>query len=183
MTLFQSIFLGIIQGLTEFIPVSSSAHLVLVPYLLKWQIPANVAFAFDVWVQVATLFGVFIYFWKDLVGIIRAFFTCLWQRQPFGDPVARLGWYLILATIPAGLLGLGIKQIVEKTFSSPVATAFFLLVTAGLLLIAERIGKRDRGFESINWKDALRMGIFQGIAIFPGVSRSGSTITGGMSAD
>jgi undecaprenyl-diphosphatase len=183
MTIIQSILLGIIQGLTEFLPVSSSGHLVLAPYLLNWNIPAAQAFVFDVLVQVATLAGVFAYFWRDLATIIRCFFTGLKNRRPFETQEARLGWYLILATIPAGLFGLLVKDAIEAAFSSPVATAVSLLVTAGLLTAGERIGRKNRSLEVLTWKDALWMGGFQALSVFPGVSRSGSTITGGMARD
>jgi undecaprenyl-diphosphatase len=183
MSLLQSLLLGIIQGLTEFLPISSSAHLVIIPYLFNWQIPAQEAFVFDVLVQVATLVGVIAYFWSDLIAIASAFLRGLWQRQPFADPQARVGWYLILATLPAGLVGLALKDLVEQAFSNPTGAAGFLLLTAGLLLVAERVGKRQRGVEEINWKDALWMGVAQALSIFPGVSRSGATITGGMLRD
>lgn len=183
MTLLQSIILGIVQGLTEFIPVSSSAHLVIVPFLFGWQIPANDAFVFDVLVQVATLLAVLIYFWKDIWAIIKAFLQGLLRGRPFEDQLSRLGWLIILATIPAGIAGLLLKNLVESAFNSPTATALFLFVTAGLLIVAERVGKRTRSLEVMNWKDALWIGLFQAIAIFPGVSRSGATITGGMTRD
>jgi undecaprenyl-diphosphatase len=183
MTLFQSILLGIVQGLTEFLPVSSSGHLVVVPHLLGWQIPAQDAFVFDVLVQVATLLAVIAYFWNDLVAILRAFLIGLWHREPFKDPMARLGWLIILATIPAGAIGFLLKNDVENAFNNPTATGFFLLGTAILLLAAERIGKRTVSLEKITWKDAIWIGFFQAMAIFPGVSRSGATITGGMTRD
>ncbi len=180
MTLFQSILLGIIQGLTEFIPVSSSAHLVLAPYLFGWKIPAQEAFVFDVLVQLGTLLAVIIYFRRDLLRIIRAFITGLLNRRPFADPESRLGWYLILATIPAGILGILIKDQVEQAFGSPVATAVLLMVTALLLILAEVVGRRILPFECITWKDSLWIGVAQAISIFPGISRSGATIAGGM---
>lgn len=180
MTIFQSILLGIIQGITEFLPISSSAHLVIIPYVLNWDIPASQAFVFDVLVQVATLVAVFAYFWHDLVNIVKAFFQGLIKKTPFATPEARLGWLLLLATVPAGLGGLLLKDLVERVFDSPQITALFLFGTAGLLVIAEKVGKRNRELESLNWKDALWIGVFQAIAIFPGVSRSGATITGGM---
>jgi undecaprenyl-diphosphatase len=183
MTLLQSILLGIVQGLTEFIPVSSSAHLVIVPYLFGWQIPAAEAFIFDVLVQVATLAAVIVYFWQDLWSILRAWVSGLLHRAPFQDAQARLGWYLILASVPAGVFGLLVKDAVESAFASPVATALALFVTAGLLLAAERLGKRTRPMQSLNWKDALWIGSAQALAIFPGVSRSGATIAGGMGRD
>ena len=183
MTIIQALILGIIQGITEFLPVSSSAHLVIVPFLLKWDIPIEQAFPFDVLVQLGTLAAVIIYFWKDLVHIVRAFILGLINKQPFSDPDSRLGWFLILATIPAGLGGLLLKDQVEKAFNSPLATALFLFVTAFLLIISERIGRRRRNLSDLNWKDALWIGAAQVLAIFPGVSRSGSTIAGGLSRD
>jgi undecaprenyl-diphosphatase len=180
MTLLQAIILGIIQGLTEFLPVSSSAHLVLTPYLLGWKIPPQEAFIFDVLVQVASLVAVIAYFWTDLMTILRAWLAGLLQRKPFTDPQARLGWLLILATIPAGLTGLLIKDLVEQAFASPLATALFLFVTAGMLTAAEYFSRQQREMEQLNWKDALWIGLAQAVAIFPGISRSGATISGGM---
>ncbi len=183
MTIIQSIILGIIQGATEFLPISSSGHLVLVPHLLGWDIPAQDAFVFDVLVQVATLIAVFAYYWNDLIGIVHATVNGIRHKQPFAEPQARLGLYLIIATVPAGLAGLMFSETFERAFGSPRATSFFLLGTAGLLLIAERAGKRSRTSEDIGWKDALWIGAFQILALFPGISRSGATITGGMLKD
>ena len=180
MTIFQAIILGIVQGLTEFLPISSSAHLVITPYLFGWEIPADVAFVFDVLVQVGTLVAVIAYFWKDLLAIVRDALACLRQREPFKLPNARLGWYIIAATLPAVVLGLLVKDLVEQAFNSPTATALFLLVTAFLLIIAERFGKRTRSLEAMGWLDSLIVGAFQALALFPGVSRSGASITGGM---
>ena len=180
MTIFQSILLGIIQGLTEFLPISSSAHLVITPYLFNWQIPVQDAFIFDVLVQLGTLLAVIVYFWKDLYEIIRAVILGLVHRKPFADLKARMGWYLVLATIPALIAGLFFKDLVERAFASPLAAGIFLLGTAALLVTAELVGKRSRVFESVAWLDALLIGIFQVISLLPGISRSGSTISGGM---
>jgi undecaprenyl-diphosphatase len=180
MTLFQSILLGIIQGLTEFLPVSSSGHLVIIPHLFGWIIPPAVAFAFDVLVQVATLVGVFAYFWRDLEKIARATFQALRCKQPFATPEARLGWYVFFATLPAGWVGLVFRNHIIRAFDSALISAAFLLVTAALLLMGERLGKHNRSLESITWKDAIFIGAFQALAVFPGVSRSGATITGAM---
>jgi undecaprenyl-diphosphatase len=180
MSIFQAIILGIVQGLTEYLPISSSAHLVIVPYLLGWTFPADQVFPFDVLVQLGTLLAVIIYFWKDLWIIIKSWVTCLVKRQPFAEQDARMGWYLILATIPAGILGMLLKNQVESIFQNPIGTASFLLVTAVFLIIAERFGKRSRKFATIDWKDALWIGVWQAVSIFPGISRSGSTISGGM---
>jgi undecaprenyl-diphosphatase len=183
MTPIQSIILGFIQGTTEFLPISSSGHLVIIPFLLGWHFPEQEAFIFNVLVQLATLLAVIVYFWRDLLGIVRDFILGLWQKRPFSSLQARLGWYLILATIPAGLAGLAFKATIEKAFNSPQVIAGFLLITAALLLLAEKIGKRIYTIEKINWVDALFIGLFQVVALLPGVSRSGATITGGMLRD
>ncbi|HZW02967.1 MAG TPA: undecaprenyl-diphosphatase UppP [Anaerolineaceae bacterium] len=180
MTYLQSLILGIVQGLTEFLPVSSSAHLVLTPFLFGWEIPAEQVFPFGVLVQLGTLLAVILYFWKDLWAIIREFIDGILKGRPFEQPNARLGWYLVLATIPAGLAGLLLKDTVEGAFQSPVATAAFLFVTAALLVFAEWYGRRQRDLGCMNWKDALVIGAFQILSLFPGISRSGSTIAGGM---
>ncbi len=139
MTILQSIILGIVQGLTEFLPVSSSAHLVLVPYFLGWKIPGEQVFIFDVLVQLGTLAAVIIYFRRIIWQVIRAFVTGLVRGKPFEAFESRLGWYLILATIPAGILGVLIKDQVEAAFNSPRITGFFLIVTAIILAAAERL--------------------------------------------
>jgi undecaprenyl-diphosphatase len=183
MTFLQAIILGIVQGLTEFLPISSSAHLILIPFLLGWKIPISEVFVFDVLVQLGTLAAVIIYFRKDLLVILSEWFHGIFHRVPVGTFNSRMGWYLILATIPAGLLGITIKSKVEAVFNNPLLTASLLFGTAILLVVAERIGKRIRAIESMNWKDALWVGVFQAISIFPGISRSGSTISGGMIRD
>jgi undecaprenyl-diphosphatase len=179
-TYLQAIILGIVQGLTEYLPISSSAHLVIVPYLFQWKLDEKLAFSFDVLVQLGTLAAVIIYYWKDLWSIIRCFMVDLFHGHPFASQESRLGWYLILATIPAGIFGLLIRSQVEAAFGSMTATAVFLLVTALLLFLGEHFSRREYGLESMNWKDALVIGLFQAVSIFPGVSRSGSTITGGL---
>jgi len=180
MTLFQSIILGIIQGASEFLPISSSGHLVLAPYLFSWDIDPREAFIFDVLVQVATLSAVIIYYWKDLVSILKAFIQGIVSKKPFDDVNSRLGWFLIIATIPAGAAAVLFKDTFEKAFSDPRSAAYFLLVTSLLLIFGELLGKRVRKLESLTWLDSMIIGIFQTLALFPGISRSGSTITGGL---
>ncbi len=180
MNIIQALILGIVQGLTEFLPISSSAHLVLVPFFLNWKMPEDQAFAFDVLVQLGTLVAVIIYFWRDLVAIFKSWISGIAKRRPFTEPSARMGWFLILASIPAGLLGLAIKPMVEAAFSSPIFTGIALLLTAVLLFTAEKVSKRSRSLEEMRWLDALWMGVFQALSIFPGISRSGATIAGGM---
>ncbi len=180
MTLFQALILGIVQGLTEFLPVSSSAHLVLVPHLLGWNLAEDFVFPFDVLIQLGTLAAVIYYFRKDLMEIIASVFRGIRSHKPFEEAPARIGWLAVLATIPAGIFGLLVKDKVEAAFSSPIATSVFLFVTAGLLLVAEFLGKRNRNLEKLTWLDALWVGAFQALSVFPGISRSGSTIAGGM---
>ena len=180
MTFIQAIILGIVQGLTEYLPISSSAHLVLTPFFLGWDIPSEQIFPFDVLVQVGTLVAVFAYFWKDILSIVAAVLKGLWERKPFAEPQARLGWNIVVASVPAGIIGLLLKDQVEQAFHSVVATALFLFVTAALLLLAEALGNRQRSMDGLNWKDALWIGLAQALAIFPGVSRSGATIAGSM---
>lgn len=180
MTIIQAVILGIIQGITEFLPISSSAHLVITPYLLGWNLTEEVIFPFDVLVQIGTLLAVIIYFRKDLWEIVTAVIDGLRSRKPLETPAARLGWLLLLATIPAGILGLLLNDLVESVFKDPPTTAVFLIVTALLLIFAEVVGKRTREIDSVTWKDALWIGFAQALALFPGISRSGSTMTGGM---
>lgn len=175
MTIFQSFILGIIQGLTEFIPISSTAH------LLIWQhifgIPASDAmFSFLVIVQLGTILSLVVYFWKDLLKLVKAFFA-----KPFSTPENKLGWYIIIATIPALVFGYFLKSVVEALFQTPLREAAIrLLITAVVLALAEWLGKQKRNLEKMTWLDALFVGIAQVIAIFPGASRSGTTISAGM---
>lgn len=183
MTLVQSILLGVVQGITEFLPVSSSAHLALVPVFLNWQLTGRDIFAYYVLIQVASLVGVFVYFFQDLKSIAISFVNGLRKRDLFTDTDSLLGWYIILATIPAGVIGLLFKSRIEAFFSNPIAIGFFLLVTAALLILAERNGKREKRIDHLTWKDALWIGVFQVFSLLPGISRSGATITGGMTRD
>jgi undecaprenyl-diphosphatase len=180
MTIFQAIILGIVQGLTEFLPISSSAHLVLLPYFTGWNFPQEQIFPFDVLVQWGTLLAVILYFRHDLIDILSAWVEGLIKRKPFENQKSRLGWLIILGTIPAGVFGLLLKPLVEKAFQTPAAIGFLLLVTMILLLIAEFVGKRQHNLEQVTWLDALVIGCFQAISVFPGISRSGSTISGGL---
>lgn len=180
MSLLQAIILGIVQGVTEFLPISSSGHLVIVPHILGWEIPAKEAFLFDVLVQLGTLLAVIVYYYPELVSIARAWLTGMKRGKSINDPEAKIGWYLILATIPALVAALLFRNPIERAFGSLTETSLFLLGTGVLLLIAELVGKRTRSLKSMNWVDALWTGIFQALALLPGVSRSGAAITGSM---
>ncbi len=175
MDLLQAFILGIVQGATEYIPVSSSAHLVLVPWFLGWEDPS---FEFEVLIQLGTLLGVFIFFWEDIWTIAKAVLTGLAQRKPFETFESKLGWFVVLATIPAAVFGLAFKDVFEQAYASPQLAGAFLILTAILLVVAERFGARTRELEKITWLDALIIGFWQVAAILPGISRSGSTISG-----
>lgn len=179
MTVLQAIILGIVQGITEFLPVSSSGHLVLTPHFLGWQLPEEQVFVFDVIVQLGTLVAVIIYFWHDLWGILTGFAAAL-TKKTGATPEVRLGINIIIGTLPAVVIGFLFKDKIEAAFTDPNATAYFLLVTAALLVAAELVGKRIQTMDEIKWPKAAFIGLFQALALFPGVSRSGSTITGGM---
>ena len=175
MDLFQAFILGIVQGATEYIPVSSSAHLVLVPWLLGWP---DASFAFEILVQWGTLVGVFIFFWQDIWMITQAVIQGIIQGKPLATPEAKLGWLIIVATIPAVIIGLLFKDLFELAFTAPLFVGGLLILTALLLVIAERYGSRQRELTDLGWFDALLIGLWQAAAILPGISRSGATISG-----
>lgn len=177
MDLFQALILGIVQGLTEYIPVSSSGHLVLVPWLLGWP---DAPFTFEVLVQWGTLVGVFIYFWRDIGEIVQGVIQGLIKGQPIGTFEAKLGWLVVIATLPAVLFGLLFKDFFESFFSAPIYVGVLIGIASIILVIAERLGSRQRELDSIGWLDAIVIGLWQVITLVPGVSRSGATITGGM---
>ena len=180
MTIWQALILGIVQGITEFLPISSSGHLVITPFLLNWSIPEEYIFPFDVLVQMGTLVAVIIYFRKYLISIVVAVFKGIINKDPFGTNDAWLGWLVVLSTIPAIFGGLFLEDQVEAAFQSIQFTAFFLLFTALMLWLAEILSDRIKKMEEISTLDAFIIGCFQVLAIFPGVSRSGSTIAGGL---
>lgn len=175
MTFFQSFLLGIIQGLTEFVPVSSTAHLLIGQDL--FGIPADDAmFSFLVIVQLGTLVSLVAFYWRDLISIARAIINFR-QTSPERD----LGTYIIVATIPALLAGYFLKNVVETLFKSPLHQAAIRLFAAAVLLtLAEWLTRKNRQLDSMTWLDALIVGVLQIISLFPGASRSGTTISGGM---
>ena len=175
MSVLQSLLFGVIEGLTEFIPVSSTAHMLFLQQVLG--IPASDAvFAFLVLVQLGPLLALLVYFRDDLWALVRAFFS-----RPFGTPQNRLAWYIIIATIPALLAGALLKDAVQGLFQNPLAEAAIRFFAAALLLaLAEWLGRRTRSLDAMGWLDSLIIGMFQVLAVFPGASRSGSTISAGM---
>lgn len=180
MTLTHAILLGLLQGATEFLPVSSSGHLVLIPWLLGWPIPSV---PFDAMVHWGTLVAVVGYFWRDWWGLLRGAVRGLRTRS-LADPQARLLALLFLATVPGALAGALLEDFFEGMFARPVAAAAFLLTTAGILSAVEFGTARFRSsrspLEALSWSDALVIGVAQALAILPGISRSGATIAAGM---
>ncbi len=185
MEIIIAFILGLIQGLTEFIPISSSAHLVLAPWLFGW--PAFGLF-FDTILHWGTLLAVLVYFRSDWVNIVKGFITSLttrgvWSSRPGGrlaDPASRLAWGIILGTIPAVVLALLFEDFFESLFATPRAVAAFLLVTAVILFASERLGRRRRPLDTLTIPDTLVIGLAQAAAIAPGISRSGATIAAGL---
>lgn len=178
MTLLQSFLLGIIQGLTEFIPVSSTAHLLIGQWLLG--IPSNgQIFSFQVIIQLGTVLALVLFFWNEIWAIVQAFFLGIWRKRPFETYDGRLGWLLIVATIPALIMGFLLKDVMDTLFQNPILLAGLRLsMSAILLTLVEYFGRHERKLESVSWMDAFAVGMFQIIALFPGASRSGSTIAG-----
>lgn len=181
MTFINALILGIIQGLTEFIPVSSTAHLLIGQALLGISSADGRMFSFTVIIQLGTVLAMLLYFWKDLWIILQAFFRGIWQKKPFDTHDSLVGWLVIVATIPALVVGFLLKDIMDNLFSDPISIAAIrLLMSAALLGFVEYVGRHDRKLESASWLDALVIGFFQILAIFPGASRSGSSIAGGI---
>jgi len=180
MTLFQAFLLGILQGLTEFIPVSSTAHLLIFGNLLG--LPADEkTFSFSVIIQLGTVVAMLAFFWKDIWQITSAFFLGIKNKKPFEDLYSRLGWLVIVASIPALIAGYVLQDAVEALFRQPMLEASIRLLTAAVLLaLAEWFSKKDRELDSMSWLDAFIIGLMEVIAVFPGASRSGTTIAGGM---
>ncbi|HEX8169379.1 MAG TPA: undecaprenyl-diphosphatase UppP [Thermoanaerobaculia bacterium] len=175
MSIIEAIVLGLVQGLTEFIPISSTAHLKLVPQFLGWGDPGAAVSAV---IQFGTILAVIIYFFRDLVRLTVGFFRGLVTRRIFSDPDSAEAWYVIFATIPILVLGVLLKDLIHGVFRSTWVVMVQLVSIAVLLQIAEAYARR-RGFrprEDFNGKDAIAMGLGQCIALIPGSSRSGSTI-------
>jgi len=174
--LWKAIILGILQGATEFLPVSSSGHLVLIPWLFGWD---ESPLIFDVVVHLGTLVAVLLYFWRDWLTLFRAGWTALRTRST-QDPDARLLLLIGLGTVPAALAGALLEDVFESAFSEPALVAAFLLVTALLLTVSERLSTANQSLSGLTVRDALTVGIAQAFAILPGISRSGSTIAAGL---
>lgn len=177
MGLGEAIILGIVQGLTEFLPISSTAHLRIVPALLHWNDPGA---AFTAVIQLGTILAVLIYFAKDLKADIGAWAASLSKKELRNTPEARMGWAVFWGTIPVIVLGVALKHKIEHEFRSLYVIAVSMIVLGAVMLIAENYGKRKRAVEDVQTKDGVIVGFWQALALVPGMSRSGSTISGAL---
>src|SRR3954471_21174021 len=177
MNALQAIVLGLVQGLTEFLPISSSGHLRIVPAFFGWQDPGA---AFTAVIQLGTMAAVLLYFRADLWRIATAWLRPLRDPSIRGDLDARMGWYIILGTIPVAVLGLAFKGPIETKFRSLELIGTMLIVFGLVMLAAEAASKRDRSLREITSRDGLLIGLAQALALVPGVSRSGATISAGL---
>ncbi|MBA3779839.1 MAG: undecaprenyl-diphosphatase UppP [Chloroflexi bacterium] len=179
--LLQAVAIGLVQGLTEFLPISSSAHLIVLPRLLGWNDPFLNSAEFDVMLHLGTLAALLAYFWRDFLGLAAAGLASLRERRIGDDPQRRLAWLLVVTVIPAALLGALLEQFFDTFFRERLAVIALLLIAgASLLWLAERQGSRDRRLEELGLRDALAVGAAQALALFPGISRSGVTIAAGL---
>jgi undecaprenyl-diphosphatase len=173
----QAIILGIVQGATEFLPVSSSAHLVLVPWLLQWKDPG---LAFDTMLHLGTLLAVVAFFWSELLTLAVGLLKSMRDRSLSGNPEGRTAWLLLAATGPAAVLGFLFEDFFEGLFAQPVWVGLLLLCTGALLALGERCSRRVIKMSEMRWLDAVLVGLGQAMAIAPGISRSGATMSVGL---
>ena len=177
MDLLQAIVLGIVQGLTEFLPISSSGHLRIVPAFAGWEDPGA---AFTAIIQLGTMAAVVLYFREDLLRIARAWLASLRDPQRRRDLDARVGWYLIIGTIPISIFGLAFSDQIENGARDLYIIGTTLIVLGLVLLVAEKVSRRERDLSTLTRRDAIVIGFAQALALIPGVSRSGATITAGL---
>ncbi len=173
----QALVLGISQGLTEFLPISSSAHTLIISKLAGWPDPGA---AFTAVTQIGTELAVLIYFRKDLSAILRSWFRATIRLQKPQDDHAKLGWYIIIGSVPIAILGVTFKEQIETTARNLYLVSFSLIVMGLLLGLFDRIAKHTKDFSNLNIRHGLIFGIGQALALIPGVSRSGATITFGL---
>lgn len=173
----HAVVLGIIQGLTEFIPISSTAHLRIIPALLGWK---DIGAAYSAVIQMGTLIATLIYFRKDITELTEGFFRAFRNRDFFSNPESRIFLLIIIGTIPISVCGLLFKNFIEKEARGLYVISFALIVLAIILFVAEKTGKRTTDFKQIRIKDGIVIGIAQALALIPGSSRSGVTITAGL---
>ncbi len=177
MGLVRAIVLGIVQGVTEFLPISSTAHLRIVPELLGWP---DAGAAYTAMIQLGTVVAVIVYFWRDLVRLTQAFVEGVLRGAPFRTLDSRLAWFVLVGTLPVAILGLAFKHHIETSLRSLYVIAFAMVGLAVVLLLAERIAQHRRTLSDMGWGDAIVIGLCQAVALIPGSSRSGTTLTGGL---
>jgi undecaprenyl-diphosphatase len=182
LTILQAIILGIVQGLTEFLPISSSGHLILVPWLFNWHFLLNnpdLNKTFDVALHLGTFFAVLVYFWRDVVKLVAAWVRSI-ARRSLADPEARLAWLLFVSTIPAAFLGVAFESFIEDRLGKPWIIAIMMIVFALVMYAVDHVAKLDRDLEALTWTDSILIGVAQAFALCPGVSRSGITMMTGL---
>ena len=177
MDLIQSIVLGAIQGITEFLPISSTAHLVLLPWFFSWK---DQGLTFDVALHVGSLTAIILFFWRDWMLIASDFLKSVAERSFEGRPSGRIGMFILIGTVPGALSGFLFEKEAAGLFRNPLAIAFTLSAFGLLLYISDRFSKRYKSIDEMNLTDCIIVGLAQALAIIPGVSRSGITITGAM---
>jgi len=170
----SAVILGVVQGLTEFLPISSSAHLILIPWLFGWEAQGLV---FDVALHVGTAVAILAYFWRDWIDLAREMLLGIRERQLLGNDRRRLACFLIVGTLPAAAAGLVFKDFIETHLRSPLIPVFTLAAFAALMYFTERWSSQTRSLEKLTWADSLWIGLGQALALIPGVSRSGITIS------
>ncbi len=173
----QALVMGIVQGLTEFLPVSSSGHLIIVPYLLGWDDAFVTSLAFSVMLHMGTLVALLVYFRADWLRLVPAGLAAVRDRSLRDDPDRRLAWLVIAATIPAALAGFLLNDLIEQRFRQVGLVALMLVVGGVILWLADRWGRRDRGIGDVTFPVALGIGAAQALALVPGISRSGISIS------
>lgn len=174
--------MGIVQGLTEFLPVSSSGHLILVPSLLGWTDPFIDSLAFSVMLHMGTLVALLVYFRQDWLVLVPAGLAAIRDRSIGGDPERRLAWLILVTVIPAAIIGALLNDFIEAHVREPGLVALLLVVGAGIMWLADRLGRRDRQMAGLPFAAAFGIGLAQAIALLPGISRSGISISAGLFA-
>ena len=179
-TLIQAAVMGIVQGLTEFLPISSSGHLIVVPYLAGWHDPFITSLAFSVVLHLGTLVALLVYFWRDWVRLVPAGLAAVRERSFRGDPDRRLAWLIVVTMPPAIVAGVLLNDFFEEQVRQPVLVALMLVVGGAVLWTAERLGRRLDDMERLGFAGAFVVGCAQAIALVPGISRSGISISAGL---
>ena len=172
----QAVVLGIIQGLTEFLPISSSAHLRILPEVFGWGDPGA---AFTAVIQIGTELAVLIFFWRDIWRIATTWVKSLFRPEYRGQLDARMGWFIILGSLPIVVLGIALKDVIEEDFRSLWIIGTMLIIMGIVLGIADRVGGTEKTLKQLSLRDAVLMGLAQALALIPGVSRSGATLSMG----